>query len=85
MEEKQITPEEAFFSAKANLELAITAQLKEFAVKFCTSVIFKRCVGYNRMYLKRAKLSIHGFPMLKLKLSIVKDEAYNSIYFNFQR
>ena len=24
MEEKQITPEEAFFSAKANLELAIT-------------------------------------------------------------
>lgn len=41
MEEKQITPEEAFFSAKANLELAITAQLKEFAVKFCTSVIFK--------------------------------------------
>lgn len=44
MEEKQITPEEAFFSAKANLELAITAQLKEFAVKFCTSVIFKGCV-----------------------------------------
>lgn len=44
MEEKQITPEEAFFSAKANLELAITAQLKEFAVKFCTSVIFKDCV-----------------------------------------
>ncbi|UWG69551.1 MAG: hypothetical protein [Bacteriophage sp.] len=44
MEEKQITPEEAFFSAKANLELAITAQLKEFAAKFCTSVIFKCCV-----------------------------------------
>ena len=44
MEEKQITPEEAFFSAKANLELAITAQLKEFAAKFCTSVIFKGCV-----------------------------------------
>lgn len=44
MEEKQITPEEAFFSAKANLELAITSQLKEFAVKFCTSVIFKGCV-----------------------------------------
>ena len=44
MEEKQITPEEAFFSAKANLELAITAQLKEFAAKFCTSVIFKACV-----------------------------------------
>lgn len=44
MEEKQITPEEAFFSAKANLELAITAQLKEFAAKFCTSVIFKSCV-----------------------------------------
>ena len=73
MEEKQITPEEAFFSAKANLELAITAQLKEFAVKFCTSVIFKGCV------------EVHGFPMLKLKLSIVKDEAYNSIYYNFQR
>lgn len=44
MEEKQITPEEAFFSAKANLELAITAQLKEFAAKFCTSVTFKGCV-----------------------------------------
>ncbi len=44
MEEKQITPEEAFFSAKAHLELAITSQLKEFAVKFCTSVIFKGCV-----------------------------------------
>ena len=43
MEEKQITPEEVF-SAKANLELAITAQLKEFAAKFCTSVIFKGCV-----------------------------------------
>ena len=44
MEEKQITPEEAFFSAKANLELDISAQLKEFAVKFCTSAIFKGCV-----------------------------------------
>lgn len=56
MEEKQITPEEAFFSAKANLELAITAQLKEFAAKFCTSVIFKGCVEVQPYVSKRGRL-----------------------------
>lgn len=85
MEEKQITPEEAFFSAKANLELAITAQLKEFAVKFCTSVIFKGCVEVQPYVSETGEIVDTRIPMLKLKLSIVKDEAYNSIYCNFQR
>ena len=38
MEEKQITPEEAFFSAKANLELAITAQTE----RICRQVLYVR-------------------------------------------
>ena len=56
MEEKQITPEEAFFSAKANLELAITAQLKEFAANFCTSVIFKGCVEVQQYVYETGKV-----------------------------
>lgn len=56
MEEKQITPEEAFFSAKANLELAITAQLKEFAGTFSTSVVFKGNVEVQPIFTNTGQL-----------------------------
>ena len=36
-----MTVEESFFNAKAELERGITAQLKDFANKYRTSVFFK--------------------------------------------
>lgn len=50
MEEKKATPEDMFFNAKSELEKALVAQLKDFAGKFATSVIFKGCVEVQPLF-----------------------------------
>lgn len=50
MEEKKATSEEAFFNAKSELEQLIVAQLRDFAGKFATSVIFKGCIEVQPLF-----------------------------------
>ncbi len=40
MEEKNLTPEEAFYTEKANLERELTNRIKHFAGTFATNVEF---------------------------------------------
>ena len=49
-EENKITPEEAFFKAKSELEQKLVAQLKEFAGTFATSVVFNANVEVQSIF-----------------------------------
>ena len=49
-EENKITPEEAFFKSKAELEQKIIALLKEFAGANATSVTFKGYVDVQPLF-----------------------------------
>lgn len=55
-EENKLTPEEAFFKAKSELEQKIVAQLKEFAGTFATSVVFKGCVDVQPIFTNTGQL-----------------------------
>ncbi|OUN69483.1 hypothetical protein [Barnesiella sp. An55] len=48
--ENKITPEEAFFNSKAELEQKIVALLKEFAGTNATSITFKGCVDVQPLF-----------------------------------
>lgn len=91
-EENKITPEEAFFKTKSELEQKLVAQLKEFAGMFSTSVVFKCNVEmsiYFHQY-RAACRNPHFRVEVETKIGAIMDNvtealrkgnrAYNSAY-----